>query len=762
MPGEIHLGTYKTIKEVDLKTIVDLGIKYNIKNIDTAHLYHNENTLSKVLKTHHNVNFNVTTKMYTQKCTSMSKCLAQIEKSLAHFKDPKYNVTMLLHNPMPHVGWQSIEQFGNRLDAVGVSNHNISELEKIFKFCNYRPTVNQIEFHPYKNNRELVEFCKTNNIKVMAHSIFLQGRCLGDHTIIKIAGKYGLTSAQIIFMWCLSYDIDVCINTKNEKHLTDLLSVMDRKLDDSDIAEIDGIHERIHMELYNRDICYIPELKWCTEKDIRMYIDKMYKVITEDNKNMQNKKDISKMCKYIPSINNKKYTKLVDMLCGKFMITPKKLGRMANDLRFYERKMHSDYSNVKHINKGIGTSKCTLQRNIHTRELDFPSDDMVNPKPMPVDVTDYKELEPIFQYIGNNFKTKETTTFFKGTMFSDGRMDLCKQVVGPQSIETLCENVMNNSNIKHFLLGNNVAFDNNNIKGAEKMRDLMKHNDTIETYYLAGNCITPDCIKIMCEGLKDNKTCDALWLKRNPIGPNGSAYVGDLLNHNHTIRVLDFHNCGLMDEGLINFCNSITCDPNLFSLEYLYLDCNGLTAKSMKVFSEFIKKYNSLKSIFLSLNAIGNSGLRILCDGLRDCHSLEHLNIESCNISVLRPLGEVVKKDLNNLKVLSVGVNNNTVDVQGYLNFIDDDQYTVLSDVISFSPKMMLLHCRYSHMSELNKFSLLATCDKRNIVLDINISKTLNSNLSKYHSDDTLRKTIREIKHSNKAACIDSVYRGKQ
>lgn len=50
--------------------------------------------------------------------------------------------------------------------------------------------------------------------------------------------------------------------------------------------------------------------------------------------------------------------------------------------------------------------------------------------------------------------------FIRGALFPDGRMDLCKQVVGPNSIVELCQAVSQSGAFKHFLLGNNIVFDN--------------------------------------------------------------------------------------------------------------------------------------------------------------------------------------------------------------------------------------------------------------------------------------------------------------
>ena len=755
---KIHLGTYKTIRVDRLTNLINWGVKHGINNIDTAQLYHNEKHIRDILKTH-DQKFNIITKVFASKQKSVDKFVIDVKELVGRYNSMNYDITLLLHNPMPSFGWKGIEEFAPQVKRVGVSNHSISELQKILKYGTIKPIVNQIEFHPYINNFELLKFCKETGIQVVAHSIFLQGKCLGDHEIIQIANKHNLTPAQVIFMWVMSFDIEVCVNTNNEQHLVELLHVVDKKLPQEDIDIINNIHKRLSIKKYDRDIYYIPELEHCSENDIQMYLNKVKTSIENDMNNISIDKDVSTICRYIPSIHNKKYVRLVDLICKKLQVVPKVLGKMMNKLREYEKKMHSNMNNVKHINKGIVVDKSILQRNLHTNELKYPSDDMIHPKPMPVDVSDYNTLQPIFEYLRSDQIPAEDMTFLKGTLFTDKRMDLCKQVVGPQSICQLCDSVKNNSFVKHFLLGNNIAFDGNYLEGAEKMKEMIATNNNLETLYLAGNCINSECMKVLCEGLIDNTTCKALWLKRNPIGPDGAKYIGEMLNTNHTLQLLDFHNAGLLDEGLINFCNAVTCDPSEFSLEYFYLDLDGLTEKSIAVFSEFLKKYNSFKSIFLSLNNFGNEGLKTLCEGLSYCAQLEHINIESCNITDFTPLVELTKESLSELKVISFGINNNTIDVQGFINFVGDGQYDNVVSIIDNSPKLELIHIRNPKFSDIKALELLNHCNNKNIILYTNQHKDVNKGLQKYHTDMTLKSHIREIKHSDMVQHIDRHYR---
>jgi diketogulonate reductase-like aldo/keto reductase len=67
------------------------------------------------------------------------------------------------------------------------------------------PAVNQIELHPWCQQREIVAYCKENNILVQAYCPLVRAdeKRLGDKTVVGIAEKYGKESAQILVRWSL-------------------------------------------------------------------------------------------------------------------------------------------------------------------------------------------------------------------------------------------------------------------------------------------------------------------------------------------------------------------------------------------------------------------------------------------------------------------------------------------------------------------------------------------------------------------------------
>jgi diketogulonate reductase-like aldo/keto reductase len=54
--------------------------------------------------------------------------------------------------------------------SLGVSNFTISHLEEILDDSDVKPSINQIEMHPYLSQKELVNYCRDNKIEITAYS----------------------------------------------------------------------------------------------------------------------------------------------------------------------------------------------------------------------------------------------------------------------------------------------------------------------------------------------------------------------------------------------------------------------------------------------------------------------------------------------------------------------------------------------------------------------------------------------------------------
>ncbi len=176
------------------------------------------------------------------------------------------------------------------------------------------------------------------------------------------------------------------------------------------------------------------------------------------------------------------------------------------------------------------------------------SDRVLNPTAMPVEVAPLAELQPFFDFLraGTHVARVEHIAFTRGAVYSDGRIDLCKQVVGPNWIQQLMQSIAQNPNVKHFLLGNNII----DRQGAQAIADFISSKTRaprIETWYLAGNCIDAEGVELIANALATDRNATHLWLKRNPIKPQGAKALARHVG----ARSVDVDNSGLDQHGLV-------------------------------------------------------------------------------------------------------------------------------------------------------------------------------------------------------------------
>lgn len=156
----------------------------------------------------------------------------------------------LIHWPLPKQGkyveaWQALidaQKFG-LIKTIGVSNFLTEHLEKIIDETGVTPATNQIERHPYFNNKELVEDNKCLGIMPEAWSPF--GREINDvlenETIRKIAEKHDKATAQIIVRWNVQNDVLVIPRSSSPLHQKQNLDVFDFELTDEELNAIDDL-----------------------------------------------------------------------------------------------------------------------------------------------------------------------------------------------------------------------------------------------------------------------------------------------------------------------------------------------------------------------------------------------------------------------------------------------------------------------------------------------------------------------------------------
>ena len=96
--------------------------------------------------------------------------------------------------------------------SIGVSNFNISQLEKLMRFARIKPACNQVEAHPWFPQTKLLDYCKKNRITFVAYSPLgsqsgpaalhvIKDVLLKDEDVVTVADQLGVQPAQVLIAW---------------------------------------------------------------------------------------------------------------------------------------------------------------------------------------------------------------------------------------------------------------------------------------------------------------------------------------------------------------------------------------------------------------------------------------------------------------------------------------------------------------------------------------------------------------------------------
>jgi aldehyde reductase len=102
--------------------------------------------------------------------------------------------------------WRALEDLADkgRCRAIGLSDIGLNGLLPLYESARIKPSVVQVESHPYLPETELLEFCRQNGIVLLAFAPLGHGMRpgpLGDPVILAIAARVGKTPAQVLLAW---------------------------------------------------------------------------------------------------------------------------------------------------------------------------------------------------------------------------------------------------------------------------------------------------------------------------------------------------------------------------------------------------------------------------------------------------------------------------------------------------------------------------------------------------------------------------------
>jgi diketogulonate reductase-like aldo/keto reductase len=248
----IAYGTWD-IAEENVGEKVEIALKTGYNHIDTAEGYHNEAGIGEVLADYDREDLFITSKVLPSNLNYESvikACKRSLEKLGTDYLD-----LYLIHWPNPAISLRETLQAMKYLvdegmvKNIGVSNFSVYQLKVALKITPVPITVNQVEFHPWLYQKELLEVCDQNDVVIEASAPLARTEVLSDETILELADKYDKSPAQIVLKWELQKGIVPLPKSKSRNHIIENLELFNWDLATEDMKKIDNIDQekRVYM-----------------------------------------------------------------------------------------------------------------------------------------------------------------------------------------------------------------------------------------------------------------------------------------------------------------------------------------------------------------------------------------------------------------------------------------------------------------------------------------------------------------------------------
>jgi diketogulonate reductase-like aldo/keto reductase len=275
----IGLGVFQTPPD-ETRAAVAAALDTGYRHIDTAAAYGNERQVGEAVHASavgRNAVF-LETKIWISDY-GYDETLHGFDKSAGKLGVDQIDL-LILHQALPSAFDKTLEAYralerlyaDGKVRAIGVSNFMVEHLTRLLDKASVVPAVNQIELHPYFQQREVQGMNAEHGILTQAWSpiggitFYRDGQhtsTLQDPVIVRIARAHTKSAAQVMLRWHIQEGRSAIPKSTKPHRIAENFDIFDFELTPQEIAAIDGLGtgkrggpepDAINLESFGREI----------------------------------------------------------------------------------------------------------------------------------------------------------------------------------------------------------------------------------------------------------------------------------------------------------------------------------------------------------------------------------------------------------------------------------------------------------------------------------------------------------------------------
>ena len=230
-----------------IKTALDAGYRL----IDTAQRYDNEEEVGRAIQESGIPRGEVfiTTKI-TDENQGYQKTLDSVQVSLEKLQVDKIDL-LLVHWPNMQDFSLSIETFKALINlrekgsatTIGVSNYTPKQIQDTIDATHVVPAVNQVEFHPFLYQKELLDYCGEREIRIESYCPIARAEKTDSPVLQRLAKKYEKSPVQVILRWHIEHGLVPIPRSMDPDHIKANAEIFDFSLTEEEVEEINRLDE---------------------------------------------------------------------------------------------------------------------------------------------------------------------------------------------------------------------------------------------------------------------------------------------------------------------------------------------------------------------------------------------------------------------------------------------------------------------------------------------------------------------------------------